>query len=102
VPAAKLTQAWFLFLQINPQFYAFRWITLLLTQEFNFADTIHIWDTLLSDPDGPQVANKTPWFILQGLVFPVRRLKLYLPSAGDLAQNLLCNADSCPKTPIGW
>lgn len=88
--------------EINPQFYAFRWITLLLTQEFNFADTIHIWDTLLSDPDGPQVANKTPWFILQGLVFPVRRLKLYLPSAGDLAHNLLCNADSCPKTPIGW
>ncbi|BAB92570.1 P0497A05.14 [Oryza sativa Japonica Group] len=40
--------------EINPQFYAFRWITLLLTQEFNFADTIHIWDTLLSDPDGPQ------------------------------------------------
>ncbi|KAF8755780.1 hypothetical protein HU200_011249 [Digitaria exilis] len=40
--------------EVNPQFYAFRWITLLLTQEFNFADTIHIWDTLLSDPDGPQ------------------------------------------------
>jgi len=41
--------------QVNPQFYAFRWITLLLTQEFNFADSLHIWDTLLSDPDGPQV-----------------------------------------------
>lgn len=43
--------------QINPQFYAFRWITLLLTQEFNFADCLHIWDTLLSDPEGPQVRN---------------------------------------------
>lgn len=41
--------------QVNPQFYAFRWITLLLTQEFNFADSLHIWDTLLSDPEGPQV-----------------------------------------------
>ncbi|KAK1592829.1 hypothetical protein Q3G72_033487 [Acer saccharum] len=40
--------------KVNPQFYAFRWITLLLTQEFNFADSLHIWDTLLSDPEGPQ------------------------------------------------
>ncbi|KAJ4954901.1 hypothetical protein NE237_011684 [Protea cynaroides] len=39
--------------KVNPQFYAFRWITLLLTQEFNFADSLHIWDTLLSDPEGP-------------------------------------------------
>ncbi|MBA0634186.1 hypothetical protein Godav_005282 [Gossypium davidsonii] len=39
--------------KVNPQFYAFRWITLLLTQEFNFADSLHIWDTLLSDPKGP-------------------------------------------------
>ncbi|KAH7521696.1 hypothetical protein FEM48_Zijuj07G0060200 [Ziziphus jujuba var. spinosa] len=44
--------------KVNPQFYAFRWITLLLTQEFNFADSLHIWDTLLSDPEGPQVE----WF----------------------------------------
>lgn len=42
--------------QVNPQFYAFRWITLLLTQEFNFADSLHIWDALLSDPEGPQVS----------------------------------------------
>ncbi|KAK8918389.1 hypothetical protein KSP39_PZI021124 [Platanthera zijinensis] len=40
--------------KVNPQFYAFRWITLLLTQEFNFADALRIWDTLLSDPEGPQ------------------------------------------------
>ncbi|RXI05030.1 hypothetical protein DVH24_006287 [Malus domestica] len=31
------------------QFYAFKWITLLLTQEFNFADSLHTWDTLSSD-----------------------------------------------------
>lgn len=43
--------------KINPQFYAFRWITLLLTQEFNFANSLHIWDTLLSDPEGPQVTK---------------------------------------------
>ncbi|KAK6781237.1 hypothetical protein RDI58_023421 [Solanum bulbocastanum] len=39
--------------KVNPQFYAFRWITLLLTQEFNFPDSLLIWDTLLSDPEGP-------------------------------------------------
>ena len=38
--------------QVNPQFYAFRWITLLLTQEFPFPDTVRLWDSLLSDNDG--------------------------------------------------
>ena len=39
-------------LQVNPQFYAFRWITLLLTQEFSFPDSMRLWDTLLSDKAG--------------------------------------------------
>ncbi|WMV48286.1 hypothetical protein MTR67_041671 [Solanum verrucosum] len=43
--------------KVNPQFYAFRWITLLLTQEFNFPDSLLIWDTLLSDPEGPLVRH---------------------------------------------
>ncbi|KAF9606455.1 hypothetical protein IFM89_025285, partial [Coptis chinensis] len=53
--------------KVNPQFYAFRWITLLLTQEFNFADSLHIWDTLLSDPEGPQVGTGSliVFFMLQ-------------------------------------
>ena len=38
--------------QVDPQFYAFRWITLLLSQEFAFPDTPRIWDTILSDPHG--------------------------------------------------
>lgn len=38
--------------QVDPQFFAFRWITLLLTQEFPFPDAVRIWDTLLSDPGG--------------------------------------------------
>lgn len=41
-----------LLVQVDPQFYAFRWITLLLGQEFNFADVLRIWDTILSDPHG--------------------------------------------------
>lgn len=38
--------------QVNPQFYAFRWITLLLTQEYSFPDVVRLWDTLLTDPGG--------------------------------------------------
>uniref|UniRef100_A0A7C9EIM3 Rab-GAP TBC domain-containing protein n=1 Tax=Opuntia streptacantha TaxID=393608 RepID=A0A7C9EIM3_OPUST len=40
--------------KVNPQFYAFRWITLLLTQEFPFNTVLRIWDSLLSDPAGVQ------------------------------------------------
>ena len=38
--------------QVDAQFFAFRWITLLLTQEFAFPEALRIWDTLLSDPRG--------------------------------------------------
>lgn len=67
--------------KINPQFYAFRWITLLLTQEFNFADSLHIWDTLLSDPEGPQ---ETLLRICCAMLILVRRRLL----AGDFTSNL--------------
>ncbi|GLT26201.1 hypothetical protein SLA2020_012830 [Shorea laevis] len=40
--------------KVKPQFYAFRWITLLLTQEFSFHSILRIWDTLLSNPFGVQ------------------------------------------------
>ncbi|KAK7388689.1 hypothetical protein VNO78_23514 [Psophocarpus tetragonolobus] len=40
--------------KVKPQFYAFRWITLLLTQEFKFESILRIWDTLLSNPFGAQ------------------------------------------------
>lgn len=40
--------------KVNPQFYAFRWITLLLTQEFNFYCIMRIWDSLISNPFGVQ------------------------------------------------
>lgn len=42
---------WLLFQQqeIRPQYYSFRWITLLLSQEFPLPDVLRIWDTLFSD-----------------------------------------------------
>lgn len=50
-------------IQVYPQYYAFRWITLLLTMEFSFNVCIHIWDAMLGDPEGPPVCglvNKPP------------------------------------------
>lgn len=37
--------------QMKPQFFAFRWITLLLSQEFNLPDVIRLWDSLFADPN---------------------------------------------------
>ncbi|KAK4585685.1 hypothetical protein RGQ29_023081 [Quercus rubra] len=67
--------------KVNPQFYAFRWITLLLTQEFNFADSLHIWDTLLSDLDGPL---ETLLRVCCAMLILIRRRLL----AGDFTSNL--------------
>ncbi|KAI4793689.1 hypothetical protein KUCAC02_032559 [Chaenocephalus aceratus] len=36
---------------IKPQYFTFRWLTLLLSQEFLLPDVIRIWDTLFSDQD---------------------------------------------------
>ncbi|KAK6914286.1 Rab-GTPase-TBC domain [Dillenia turbinata] len=67
--------------KVNPQFYAFRWITLLLTQEFNFADSLHIWDALLSDPEGPL---ETLLRVCCAMLILIRRRLL----AGDFTANL--------------
>ena len=34
---------------IKPQFYLFRWLTLMLTQEFALPEVLRIWDSLLTD-----------------------------------------------------
>jgi len=36
-------------LQLLPQFYAFRWLSLLLSQEFMMPDVISLWDSLFAD-----------------------------------------------------
>mmetsp|Transcript_26401 Transcript_26401/g.63686 ORF Transcript_26401/g.63686 Transcript_26401/m.63686 type:complete len:659 (-) Transcript_26401:162-2138(-) len=36
-------------LNIDPRFYAFRWLTLLLSQEFELPDTLRLWDSLFAD-----------------------------------------------------
>lgn len=37
---------------IQPQYYAFRWITLALTQEFAFFDALKLWDALIAQSVG--------------------------------------------------
>lgn len=36
-------------LNIDPRFYAFRWLTLMLSQEFELPDVLRIWDSLFAD-----------------------------------------------------
>nr|CAB3266825.1 TBC1 domain family member 13 [Phallusia mammillata] len=36
-------------IKIKPEYFLFRWITLLLSQEFPLPDVIHIWDVLFAD-----------------------------------------------------
>lgn len=37
-------------LQVDPQFYAVRWLTTLFAREFELTRTFRIWDALLADP----------------------------------------------------
>ncbi|XP_071707056.1 uncharacterized protein [Rutidosis leptorrhynchoides] len=67
--------------KVNPQFYAFRWITLLLTQEFIFDDCLQIWDMILSSSEGPQ---ETLLRVCCAMLILVRRRLL----AGDFTANL--------------
>ncbi|VVD02961.1 unnamed protein product [Leptidea sinapis] len=36
--------------ELKPQYYSFRWLTLLLSQEFSLPDVERIWDSLFADP----------------------------------------------------
>lgn len=66
---------------VNPQFYAFRWVTTLLTQEFAFPDAVRIWDAVLGDPDGRSQCLQR---ICIAMVLLVRSELL----AGDFAANM--------------
>ena len=35
--------------RINPQYYALRWLMLLMCQDFNMANVVRLWDTLFSE-----------------------------------------------------
>lgn len=66
---------------VHPQFYAFRWVTTLLTQEFPFPDVVRLWDSLLADPAGRADALER---VCLAMVMMVREELL----AGDFAANM--------------
>ena len=66
---------------VNPQFFAFRWITTALTQEFPLPDAIRAWDAMLADPAGPRDALLR---IAAAMVLHLRQQLL----AGDFATNI--------------
>jgi hypothetical protein len=37
--------------KLKPEYYAFRWLTLLLSQEFQLPDVLRIWDSLFADQE---------------------------------------------------
>jgi hypothetical protein len=37
--------------RVDAKFFAFRWLTLLLSQEFSLPDVLRLWDSLFADPD---------------------------------------------------
>ena len=37
--------------KLKPEFYAFRWLTLLLSQEFRLPDVLRLWDSLFADQE---------------------------------------------------
>ena len=43
---------------LTPYFFGFRWVTLLLTQEFDLPDLLQLWDALLAASRGPQRARR--------------------------------------------
>lgn len=52
--------------QIRPEFYAFRWITLLMTQEFLTPDVLRIWDFFFSY--GPKLNDVIFYFTVAMLI----------------------------------
>jgi len=66
--------------QLNPQFYSFRWLTLLLSQEFELPEVLRLWDTLFSDKD----RFRHLLYICVSMLVNIREKLL----TGDFAENL--------------
>ena len=67
-------------MQLRPQFYAFRWMTLLLSQEFQLPDVMRLWDSLFAAQD----RSDYMLFLCVGMLQNVREVLL----DGDFATSL--------------
>ncbi|KAG0259597.1 hypothetical protein BG011_002529 [Mortierella polycephala] len=83
---------------IAPEYYSFRWLTVLCTQEFEVPDVWRIWDSILADTGG---IEKDYDFLLDFGCAMVCHLRVDL-LAGDFADNvkLLQNYPSIDIQPI--
>ena len=54
--------------RVNPQFYALRWLMLLMCQEFDMANCVRLWDTLFADPDRYEFLN----YVCVAIIIEVR------------------------------
>ena len=79
-------------LRVSPTFYGFRWITLLMTQEWDLPDVLRLWDSLLSDGERFQflqhvaatmvISMREPFLEHKDFAFCVKKLQHfenYLP-----------------------
>jgi len=66
--------------QLSPEFYSFRWLTLLLSQEFELPDVLRLWDSLLSD----QFRFEYLLYVCVALLVDIREQLLL----GDFAESL--------------
>jgi len=78
---------------VNPQFYAFRWITTAFTQEYLLPDTLRLWDFLFGAADGPREALLR---VAAAMVLAQRENIL----ASDFATNLKM-LQAYPPTDVG-
>jgi hypothetical protein len=67
--------------KIDPQYFAFRWLTLMLTQEYTLPDAMQLWDCMLADPSGKKDSLLRTCI---GMILLVRSQLL----VGDFASNL--------------
>lgn len=65
---------------IDPAFYGLRWLTTILSREFNLPDTIRLWDTLLADTN----RNEFLSYICCSMILEQRERLL----KGDFGENL--------------
>jgi hypothetical protein len=90
---------------LNPQFYAFRWITTALTQDFPLPDVCRLWDHLFAAQHGPldallrvcaaMVLRLRPALLAQGFASNLKMLQAYPHDAPppDGAASTTCTDD---------
>jgi hypothetical protein len=86
---------------VDPHFFAFRWLTLWLTQEFPLPDAVRLWDGILGAEPGARDGRPAWSAALQrvcvGMLVGVREDLL----AGDFAANLKLLQHYPPSVDVG-